>query len=71
MTIITAEIVLKNKNNNELAYSSFLQIRKIFLNARFIFFILLSWWFFLRGCRGRDRMVVAFTTTYAISAYHQ
>jgi len=71
MTIITAEIVLKNKNNNEFAYSSFLQIRKIFLNARFIFFILLSWCFFLWGRRGRDRMVVAFTTTYAISAYHQ
>jgi len=24
----------------------------------------------LRGRRGRDRMVVGFTTTYAISAYH-
>jgi hypothetical protein len=23
-----------------------------------------------RDCRGRDRMVVGFTTTYAISAYH-
>jgi hypothetical protein len=23
-----------------------------------------------RGCRGLDRMVVGFTTTYAISAYH-
>ena len=23
-----------------------------------------------RGCRGRDRMVVGFLTTYAISAYH-
>ena len=23
-----------------------------------------------RGCRGRDHMVVGFTTTYAISAYH-
>jgi len=23
-----------------------------------------------RGCRGRDRMVVGFTTTYAISTYH-
>jgi len=23
-----------------------------------------------RGCHGRDRMVVGFTTTYAISAYH-
>ena len=23
-----------------------------------------------RGCRGRDRMTVGFTTTYAISAYH-
>jgi hypothetical protein len=22
------------------------------------------------GCRGRDRMVVGFRTTYAISAYH-
>ena len=22
------------------------------------------------GCRGRDRMVVGFTITYAISAYH-
>jgi hypothetical protein len=26
--------------------------------------------FFFRGCPGRDRMVVGFTTTYAISAYH-
>ena len=25
---------------------------------------------FMRGCRGRDRMVVRFTTTYAISSYH-
>jgi hypothetical protein len=24
----------------------------------------------LRGRRGRDHMVVGFTTTYAISAYH-
>jgi len=24
----------------------------------------------IRGCRGRDRMVVVFTTTYAIGAYH-
>ena len=24
----------------------------------------------IRGCRGRDRMVVGFTTTYAINAYH-
>ena len=23
-----------------------------------------------RGCGGRDRMVVGFITTYAISAYH-
>jgi hypothetical protein len=23
-----------------------------------------------RDCRGRDRMAVGFTTTYAISAYH-
>ena len=23
-----------------------------------------------RGCRGRDHMVVGFTTTYTISAYH-
>jgi hypothetical protein len=23
-----------------------------------------------KGCRGRDRMVVGFMTTYAISAYH-
>jgi hypothetical protein len=25
---------------------------------------------FKRGCRGRDRIVVGFTTTYAINAYH-
>ena len=25
---------------------------------------------FYRGCHGRDRMIVGFTTTYAISAYH-
>jgi hypothetical protein len=24
----------------------------------------------LLGCHGRDRMVVGFTTTYAIRAYH-
>ena len=24
----------------------------------------------LRGCRGRDHMMVGFTTTYAISDYH-
>jgi hypothetical protein len=24
----------------------------------------------MKGRRGRDRMVVGFTTTYAISAYH-
>jgi len=24
----------------------------------------------VRGRRGRDRMIVGFTTTYAISAYH-
>jgi hypothetical protein len=24
----------------------------------------------VRGCRGHDRMVVGFTATYAISAYH-
>jgi hypothetical protein len=23
-----------------------------------------------RGCHGRDRMVVGFTTTYAISVFH-
>ena len=27
-------------------------------------------WRSVRGRRGRDRMVVGFTTTYAISAYH-
>jgi len=26
---------------------------------------------YLLGCCGRDRMVVGFTTTHAISAYHQ
>ena len=26
-------------------------------------------YYFVRGCRGRDRMIVGFTTTYAISAY--
>jgi hypothetical protein len=25
---------------------------------------------FKRGCHGQDRMVVGFTTTFAISAYH-
>jgi len=32
-----------------------------------VFFFFLS---LFRGRRGRDRMVVGFTTTYAISAYH-
>ena len=26
--------------------------------------------YFFRGCRGRDHMVVGFTTTYAINACH-
>ena len=26
--------------------------------------------FAVRGCHGRDRMVVGFTTTYAICTYH-
>jgi hypothetical protein len=30
----------------------------------------LIWLFHFRGRRCRDRMVVRFTTTYAISAYH-
>jgi hypothetical protein len=30
----------------------------------------LIWLFHFRGRRCRDRMVVGFTTTYAISAYH-
>ena len=45
-----------------------LQINK---NLHFPYFETLS--FFeniFRGCRGRDCMVVGFTTTYAISAYH-
>jgi hypothetical protein len=25
---------------------------------------------YIWACRGRDRMVIGFTTTYAISAYH-
>ena len=29
-----------------------------------------SFYYTIRGCRGRDRIVVGFTTTYAISAYH-
>ena len=32
-----------------------------------------NYWFdskILRGRRGHDRMIVGFTTTYAISAYH-
>ena len=29
-----------------------------------------SFWSSRRGRRGRDRMIIGFTTTYAISAYH-
>jgi len=32
--------------------------------------IQIKWFIAIKGCRGRDRMVVGFTTTYAISAYH-
>jgi len=40
---------------------------KLFVVSSNIIFILCI--HFGRGCCGRDRMVVGFTTTYAISAY--
>jgi hypothetical protein len=33
-------------------------------------FLSLNWCCVIWGRRGRDRMVLGFTTTYAISAYH-
>jgi hypothetical protein len=35
-----------------------------------LFWGFLNYSYFLRGRRGRDRIVVGFTSTYAISAYH-
>ena len=35
-----------------------------------IIVVVVSNTYFTWGWRGRDRMVVGFTTTYAISAYH-
>ena len=39
----------------------------VLLNKLFIPVIPLE---YIGGCRGHDRMVVGFSTTYAISAYH-
>jgi hypothetical protein len=36
----------------------------------FLFLFCLIYYFVIRGCRFRGCMVVGFTTTYAISAYH-
>jgi hypothetical protein len=36
----------------------------------FLFLFCLLYYFVIRGCRFRGCMVVGFTTTYAISAYH-
>ena len=35
-----------------------------------IYFIITKGLIYLRGCRGRDRMVVGFITTYAITCNH-
>jgi hypothetical protein len=47
------------KIRREVIYSCFVM---------YIYYLLMLNWQIL--CRGRDRMVVGFTTTYAISAYH-
>ena len=39
-------------------------------NMLFMYIYLLPKSYITRGCRDRDRMVVEYTTTYAISAYH-
>ena len=43
-------------------------LEKSFYSFGIYIFVCLHYKF--RGCRGRDRMVVGFYTTYAISAYH-
>ena len=53
-------------------YPMMVNIEQIFIinycNVRFTFVHITA--AYLKGRRGRDRMVVGFTTTYAISAYH-
>ena len=53
-------------------YISFTGVhRKGFWNERSIATHSTLWFILLpRACRGRDRMIVGFTTTYAIDAYH-
>ena len=48
----------------------FLYILNVHVNTSWISSWTKVWHYINRGCCGRDRMVVGFTTTYAISAYH-
>jgi hypothetical protein len=51
---------------NSWLYKNILHLNFFFTNGTFLYNFLTE----IRGRRGRDRMVVGFTTTYAISAYH-
>ena len=51
-------------------YLSELRVYPFSLYIRYTMSIEYSWRIIVRGRRGRDRMVVGFTTTYPISAYH-
>jgi hypothetical protein len=57
-----------------LKIKSFLMRTQLNISYSDIFKAVVFGWFFLhiflRGCRGRDGVVVGFTTTCAISAYH-
>ena len=49
-------------------YLGFINIKDLYSNT--IYFLCLESLFKIRGSGGRDRMVVGFTTTYAINAQH-
>jgi hypothetical protein len=49
-------------------YLGFINTKDLYSNT--IYFLCLESLFKIRGSGGRDRMVVGFTTTYAINAQH-
>jgi len=51
------------RNQGILTYTPFVLCEEILLLSSHL-------WLHIRGCRGHDRIVVGFTTTCAISAYH-
>ena len=79
-------VVLKKRCSKILYYSSVQENNYVISHVCICYCEVYLWWsigisvmhlccnsefIYSRGCRGRDRTVVRFTTTYAISAYHR